>query len=121
MAGAVAGDKLGMCVANVGDVNGDGYDDILFGMPEESSNRGTAYVRLGGSGGIAADGYWSVTGGFAGDRLGWSGAGLRFGNDGHGIVVGSPNPYSSKGVAKAYLDFQPVPAEKPLGTMIRVM
>jgi len=42
-----AGDQLGSCVAKAGDVNGDGYDDLIVGAPFSSST-GKAYIYFGG-------------------------------------------------------------------------
>ncbi|MEM6297186.1 MAG: integrin alpha, partial [Bacteroidota bacterium] len=39
----------GASVSGVGDVNGDGTDDILIGAPAVNSNRGAAYVVFGSS------------------------------------------------------------------------
>ncbi|MGH7723826.1 MAG: integrin alpha [Candidatus Eiseniibacteriota bacterium] len=50
--GLAAGDQLGYSVAGAGDVNQDGYDDLLIGAPFHEgggTNRGQAYVFLGGS------------------------------------------------------------------------
>ena len=45
-----AGDFAGFSVAGAGDVNGDGYDDLLIGAPERSSGDGEAYLILGNNG-----------------------------------------------------------------------
>ncbi|MFC1573375.1 hypothetical protein ACFL6M_07235, partial [Candidatus Eisenbacteria bacterium] len=42
------GNKFGAAVAAAGDVNGDGYDDVVVGAPEYN-NRGSAFVYFGGS------------------------------------------------------------------------
>jgi len=50
--GAAAGDSSGASVASVGDVNGDGMDDLLIGAYFASPNgesSGTTYVIFGGS------------------------------------------------------------------------
>ncbi|MFA5772076.1 MAG: FG-GAP-like repeat-containing protein, partial [Thermoplasmata archaeon] len=42
-----ANDRIGQVMANAGDVNGDGYSDIIIGNPTASSNTGIAYVYFG--------------------------------------------------------------------------
>ena len=56
MNGIDAGDQGGYSVSSAGDVNGDGYDDILIGAPNAdpgwelngSSNDGETYLVYGG-------------------------------------------------------------------------
>jgi hypothetical protein len=60
-------------VANVGDVNGDGYPDLLVGSPAVNTNAGAAAVFLGAASGISNAPIWSVAG-MAGSRFGWSAA-----------------------------------------------
>ena len=40
-------DHLGTSVSGAGDVNADGYADILVGAPDEREGEGTAYLILG--------------------------------------------------------------------------
>ncbi len=50
--GAAAGDEAGISVAGGGDLNGDGYDDIVVGAKHESTaatQAGAAYVVYGGA------------------------------------------------------------------------
>jgi len=47
--GQNTGDNFGYSVASAGDVNGDGYDDIIVGAPFNSSSQGKAYLYFGGS------------------------------------------------------------------------
>ena len=64
--GGKAGQRLGHCVANAGDINGDGINDVVAGAPKYGENRGRVYVRDGWSGtGIAR-----LTGENDGDRFG---------------------------------------------------
>lgn len=44
--GSVAGDHFGFCVASAGDVNGDGFDDVIVG--KNRSDIGRVYVYFGG-------------------------------------------------------------------------
>ncbi|MBW4641106.1 MAG: FG-GAP repeat protein [Gloeocapsa sp. UFS-A4-WI-NPMV-4B04] len=57
--GINAGDRLGSSVSNAGDVNGDGFDDILIGAPSATRNgqngAGESYVVFGSSGGFSAN------------------------------------------------------------------
>ncbi|MBK7253150.1 MAG: FG-GAP repeat protein [Ignavibacteria bacterium] len=49
MTGAAIGDNFGYSVASAGDVNGDGYSDVIVGAPEYNSSTGSAYIFFGGS------------------------------------------------------------------------
>ena len=49
------GNKAGYSVASAGDVNGDGYDDLIVGAPKSDfggSDSGAAYVIFGKAGGF---------------------------------------------------------------------
>ena len=51
MTGAAAGDQFGAAVGTAGDVNGDGYDDVVVGAPYNDAggtDAGRAYVFYGG-------------------------------------------------------------------------
>ncbi|NQV51361.1 MAG: FG-GAP repeat protein [Candidatus Marinimicrobia bacterium] len=41
--------EFGRSVSSLGDVNNDGYDDIVVGVPESSTGTGVAYIYFGGS------------------------------------------------------------------------
>ena len=45
------GEQLGGSVAGAGDVDGDGFADLLIGAPGHSSDTGRAYIALGNGGG----------------------------------------------------------------------
>lgn len=84
-AARIDGDRLdasmGNDVAGVGDVNADGFDDVLIGAstypagdPLSTSQEGAAFLFLGGPAGIGASSatqaQWSVQGALAGEQLG---------------------------------------------------
>ncbi|MCX6789302.1 MAG: integrin alpha [Candidatus Gribaldobacteria bacterium] len=47
--GEVADDHFGSALSLAGDVNGDGYTDIIVGAPYKNSNAGKAYIYYGGA------------------------------------------------------------------------
>ena len=50
-------DQIGIYMASAGDVNGDGYEDVLFGNPQnddDGTNAGKAYLLYGSASGIAS-------------------------------------------------------------------
>ena len=48
MTGEAAGNSFGLSVSSSGDVNGDGYSDVIVGAHGYLSNRGRAYIFYGG-------------------------------------------------------------------------
>ncbi|MEJ1970004.1 MAG: hypothetical protein WDN03_15435 [Rhizomicrobium sp.] len=52
--GVPAGAYLGWSVASAGDINRDGYADLIIGAPRDGASSGTAYVLLGSAAGFAA-------------------------------------------------------------------
>jgi FG-GAP-like repeat/FG-GAP repeat len=99
---ALLGDQifsgLGYSVAGAGDVNGDGYADVLVGAPGQSdgvANSGAAFAFLGGASGIAGTGPGSAdttlqsaqeTSGFG---IGVAGAGDVNGDGYSDVLVGA--------------------------------
>ncbi len=78
VAGPQPGAMLGWSVADGGDINGDGYDDVLVGAPgfdNHQTDEGRAYLYLGGPGGIAVSPVWWGESNQDGANLGISVAG----------------------------------------------
>ncbi len=71
--GVAAGDHSGFAVSSAGDVNGDGFDDLLVAAqdadPNALGNEGAAYVIFGAAGGFAATIDLSTLDGTNGFRL----------------------------------------------------
>ncbi len=104
LTGATVGDNFGNSVSSAGDVNGDGYGDVIVGAPGYSSGTGRAYVYYGGSGadnvpdliltGAAAGNFFGVSVSSAGDVNG----------DGYGDVIVGANGYGGH-TGRAYVYF----------------
>jgi hypothetical protein len=119
--GQQAGANLGHSVAGAGDINGDGYADVIAGAPLQDNlticippftfcNRvdsGVARVWLGGSGGLAENPSQSFLGDIqAGAKLGYAVAGAGdLNGDGFGdVIVGAPfGGGTSEGKVYVYL------------------
>lgn len=89
---AMCGDSLDA----TGDINGDGFDDVIVGASGWDgafSNQGLALVFYGFGGGLQSEPAWTLEGGQGGARFGRSVAGAGDVNhDGYpDILVGAPN------------------------------
>ena len=105
LSGGTAGDQSGWSVASAGDVNGDGFADLIIGAPNadpHSVNTGAAYVVYGQASGFDANIDLSTLGGTKGFKLsgtagngsaGWSVASAGdFNGDGFAdLIVGAPH------------------------------
>ena len=99
------GDNFGWSVSSAGDINADGFDDLLIGAPGAYSNgqyAGRSYVIFGKASGFAASfniSSLSGTNGFAingineGDNFGWSvsSAGDINADGADDLILGAPN------------------------------
>ncbi len=94
--GAQAGALLGSAVGWAGDVNGDGYDDVVVGAPgydRETADEGAVYLFTGSPDGLGSTPAWTVYGGQAGAGFGSAvGSAGDVNDDGYDdVVVGAPD------------------------------
>jgi hypothetical protein len=94
--------NFGNSVCTAGDVNGDGYDDVIIGAHDYSSSSGAVYAFYGSASGLSASPNWTKTGAATGNKFGnivYKAGDVN--GDGFGdVVIGEPNT-SSPG--KAYV------------------
>jgi hypothetical protein len=105
LTGEATGNEFGFSVATAGDVNGDGYADVVVGAHRYSNQTGRAYVYLGGASGLATVAARTLTGAGASDYFGSSlGTAGDVNADGYDDVVVGADPYGGpEGRASIYL------------------
>jgi hypothetical protein len=105
--GDYPGAQYGNAVAAAGDVNGDGYDDVIVGAPLHSGAveaGGRAFVYLGSPAGLGAVAAWTA-GGLWHYALGWtvSTAGDVNADSFADVIVGAPGySFDANGLALVY-------------------
>lgn len=128
--GNQATSEFGASLAAAGDVDGDGYDDVVIGaywFDDQATNEGAAFVYLGGPTGLEPAPSFQVSSGQAFARLGVSVAGTDVDGDGLGdVLVGAPffdRGQTDEGAAFLYsstasagTDAGPVDAQAPWDT-----
>jgi hypothetical protein len=103
--GEAAYDYFGYSVSGAGDVNGDGFDDLIVGAYDNSAGgilAGRAYVYSGQSGALL----WTFTGKAAGEYFGYSVSGAGdVNNDGYAdLIVGAyENDAGGHNAGRAYV------------------
>ncbi|NDG48564.1 MAG: hypothetical protein EBY30_05800, partial [Rhodospirillales bacterium] len=108
--GVAANDCVGWSVASAGDVNGDGFDDVILGTPgadpNGTANAGSSYVVFGKAGGFASSIGLAGLDGSTGFKLAgvaasdYSGASVASAGDVNGdgfadIIIGTPGADSN--------------------------
>lgn len=95
LTGETMNDRFGWSVATAGDVNGDGYLDVIIGAPGYVSNTGRAYVYLGSAEGLNVTPVLTLTGEMTGSQLGVSvGTAGDVNGDGYADIVAGADGYS---------------------------
>jgi hypothetical protein len=102
---------FGFSVASAGDVNGDGFGDVIVGawlFDNVETDEGRAFVYLGSASGLSTAAAWTAESNQAGAQFGWSVASAGDVNgDGYGdVIVGAylfDNGETDEGRAFVYL------------------
>ena len=94
--GSIAYGELGYSVSTAGDVNGDGYADVIIGQRYYSNgeeNEGAALVYYGSASGLSATPSWIAEGNQAEAHFGWAvtTAGDINGDGYSDVIVGAPD------------------------------
>jgi hypothetical protein len=104
-----AGARFGYSVASAGDVNGDGYSDVIIGACNyntANTNAGKAYLYLGSSSGLQASPSWTSSGddqasAYFGHSVACAG---DVNGDGYSdVIIGACNYNATNGKAYLYL------------------
>jgi Ca2+-binding RTX toxin-like protein len=129
--GELSGDNAGIRVARLGDVNGDGIDDFIFGATgkdDGGSNAGAAYVVFGSETAFATGTFslagldgtngFQINGEAAGDNLSRVGGGGDFNNDGVNdiLVATSFNDAGGNNSGAAWIIYGEAASAAPVGT-----
>jgi hypothetical protein len=94
--GGSEGVEFGHAVHTAGDVNNDGFDDILIGAPKyilNTEKEGAAFLFYGSESGLSAEPDWTVGVGAKGSRFGHAvGTAGDVNDDGYDdVVIGAPD------------------------------
>ncbi len=100
--GASAFDNMGHALSGAGDVNGDGYGDVIIAVsyyPQPYANVGRAWVYHGSSSGLSSTANRTLMGGAVGHYFGFSVSGAGDVNgDGYDDVIIGAIGYDSRGL-----------------------
>jgi hypothetical protein len=118
--GEMTEEHLGSTVSSAGDINGDGYADIVVGTPNASSNAGGAKVFLGDPKTMSQNPALSLPGATGGDFFGASvsSAGDVDGDGFADIIIGAYGSGNSTGQAQVFLG-SPAPLSNVVGKLLQ--
>ena len=104
LTGVSAGDKFGSSVSSAGDVNGDGFDDVIIGAPGYLTDQGRAYIYYGGSS-MNSTVDVTLTGASSNDVFGYSvsDAGDMNGDGYSDVIVGAHGYNAGTDLGSAYI------------------
>jgi uncharacterized delta-60 repeat protein len=98
---------FGWSVGTAGDVNGDGYSDVIVGAPgydNGESNEGRAYVYYGSASGLSTTPNWTAEANLAGASFGYSvGTAGDVNGDGYSDVIVGARYFGSLGEGRAFV------------------
>jgi hypothetical protein len=104
IAGMATGDAYGISVASAGDVDGDGYADVIIGALESVKGPGKAFLHRGGPGGLSTSPAQTLVGLHVDDAFGASVTAGDMNGDGYSdVVVGAYGVSLGAGAAYLYL------------------
>ncbi|MEZ4654762.1 MAG: FG-GAP-like repeat-containing protein [Candidatus Eisenbacteria bacterium] len=102
-----AGAGYGAAVSTAGDINADGFADLIIGAPEyprTGERYGAAFVHLGSESGVVIDPILQLDGDWQGGRFGISVAPAGdFNGDGYGDIVTGNNAVGQSSFGRIYL------------------
>ena len=110
LTGSPANTRFGWSVAGLRDINADGIQEIIVGVPYYTNSHnaeGRVYVYRGASSGLNTSVYWTAEPDQADAHFGWSVAGGDLDGDNKGdVIVGAPDyDYVSSDVGSAWVWF----------------
>jgi hypothetical protein len=111
--GKERGIRLGHSVNSAGDVNADGYDDVIVGSPGYPAYAGRAELFLGSKRGLSAKPQWFIVGSGPGANLGmWTASAGDVNGDGaDDVLVGAGGADDNRGRAMLYLGRPQIPTK----------
>ena len=108
MTGQLPGNKFGYSVSSAGDVNGDGYSDVIIGATGFNTNEGRVYIYLGGvsMNNVADFNFTGSTGDIFGTSVSSAG---DVNNDGYDdVIIGASGYFGNTGYTIIYYGGDPM-------------